>query len=390
MKRSAVFAALAALAVVAQPLAAAPLSVSRDLDVEEQRLPEARQQLGAVTSRYSTSVDQLLQRYRADNNELTVTRKVAEDANALWRAAVADVQAGNLDDRGLYWARLDARARLKGSDPQFKLAGWQRGILLDAMEKASRGMSDVNFNDDSRIRILVTGFDPFQLDRDIEQSNPSGMAALALDGKTFEINGMQAQIEAVIFPVRFKDFDQGMVEAFLTPYLRNNSVHLVTTVSMGRDGFDLERFPGRNRSAAAPDNLNVKTGASAKHPMAPFLNGKELHGDEFVEFSLSADAMVKVPGPFSVTDNRTVTTQYGEQQASSLAALRSHTSVQGSGGGYLSNEISYRSILLKDLLGSAVPVGHIHTPKVTGHDAQRAAEILAQLEALIKTAASHR
>ena len=46
-----------------------------------------------------------------------------------------------------------------------------------------------------------------------------------------------------------------------------------------------------------------------------------------------------------------------------LAALRGQTAVQGSGGGYLSNEISYRSIRLANELGVALPMGHIHTPK---------------------------
>ena len=32
---------------------------------------------------------------------------------------------------------------------------------------------------------------------------------------------------------------------------------------MGRDHFDLERFPGRRRSSEAPDNAGVLTGASA-------------------------------------------------------------------------------------------------------------------------------
>ena len=125
MKCHAALAALATLALVAQPLAAAPLSVSRDLDVEEQRLTKARQQLGAaVTNRYSDSVAQLLKRYRADNNELTVTRKVADDANALWRAAVADVKAGNLDGALQELNALIARA------PDFHLAYLVRGDLL--------------------------------------------------------------------------------------------------------------------------------------------------------------------------------------------------------------------------------------------------------------------
>ena len=42
--------------------------------------------------------------------------------------------------------------------------------------------------------------------------------------------------------------------------------------------------------------------------------------------------------------------------------------MSGSGGGYLSNEIAYRSLLLGQRLGVGFPIGHIHTPAVRGHD----------------------
>lgn len=385
MKRRAI---LGATALLAAPLFAAPASVSRDLNVEEQRFAEAQTALGNITQTYQAQVQQLVSRYQSDNNELTVTRKVAEDANALWRAAVQDVQQGNLDDRPLYWARLDARSKVKQSDPQFKLAGWQRKILLDSLEKASRGMSDINFDADSDIRILLTGFDPFQLDSNIDQSNPSGLAALAMDGIKLQLGSKQVQVETVLIPVRFNDFDDGLIESLLTPYFRDNSVDMVVTVSMGRSDFDLERFPGRNRSAKAADNLNHYTGASPKSPKPPQLNGKVLNGPEFVEFSLPVEAMKRAAGKFKINDNRTVTTDRGEQRGSSVHQLQQHLSVQGSGGGYLSNEISYRSVLLSQLLNSKVPVGHIHTPRVKGYNIETEIEIMRQLEAMLAEAAA--
>ncbi|SHH79101.1 C15 family peptidase [Ferrimonas marina] len=357
------------------------------LDVEEQRLTQAQEALPEITGRYQSEVEQLLARYRRDGGELTVTRKVAEDGNALWRAAVKDVQAGFFDDRALYWDRLAARIQLKQQDPAFALAQWQRGILLTTLEKASRGMSDIQFDEDTDVRILVTGFDPFFLDRDIGQSNPSGLAALALDGKRWNQDGKRVQIESVLIPVRFADFDQGLIESLLSPYLRDNSVDMVVTVSMGRDQFDLERFPGRHRSAEAPDNLNVLTGASKTQPLSPQLNGDDLHGPEFVEFSLPVAQMLQAEGAFKVVDNRKVTTKMGSKEAIGLYALNDAVSIEGSGGGYLSNEISYRSILLKELLGSSVPIGHIHTPKVAGYDEPTQRQILAQLESMLALAA---
>ncbi|MBY5922984.1 hypothetical protein [Ferrimonas balearica] len=363
-------------------------SLAAALDVEEQRLPVAEATLGnEVTQRYQNQVSALTLRYQTDGNELTVTNKVAEDGQALWRAAVADVQAGHLDDRSLYWARLSARKALKQNEPAFRMAEWQRTILLSTLEKASRGMSDIQFDDDSEIRILLTGFDPFLLDRDIAQSNPSGVVALALDGRRWTVNGRKVQVETAMIPVRFEDFDKGIVEALLTPYLRENKISLVATVSMGREQFDLERFPGRNRSATAPDNRNVLTGANAQNPLPPKLNGAPLNGPEFVEFSLPVASMQQAPGAFSIVDNHTVKTLNGVRDAANLASLTDQVSVEGSGGGYLSNEISYRSILLKELLGSRVPVGHIHTPKVSGHDAKTTEAILTQVQAMLNQAA---
>ena len=41
------------------------------------------------------------------------------------------------------------------------------------------------------------------------------------------------------------------------------------------------------------------------------------------------------------------------------------TAVEGSGGGFLSNEIFYRATLLRLQTGSHIPVGHLHTPFLT-------------------------
>ncbi|WP_298442603.1 hypothetical protein [uncultured Ferrimonas sp.] len=373
--------ALFALSLLASTAVAAPM------DVEERRYASAVSELPSATGRYQAQIDRLLSRYRADNNELTVTRKVAEDGNALWRAAVADVQSGYLDDRSLYWDRLATRIALKQQQPNFPLADWQRNILLTTLEKASRGMSDIRFDADSDIRILLTGFDPFQLDRNLGQSNPSGVAALAMDGMSFQLGPQKVQIETVMIPVRFKDFDDGLIESVLTPFFRDNSVDMVVTVSMGRSDFDLERFPGRNRSASASDNQNVHTGASKRQPLPPQLNGQVLNGPEFVEFTLPAAAMMQAQGQYKINDNRNVSTSQGDKQARNLFALRNATSVQGSGGGYLSNEISYRSVLLSELLNSKVPVGHVHTPRISGYDADAIQAIVTQLEMMLAEAA---
>ncbi|MCL2917911.1 hypothetical protein [Shewanella litorisediminis] len=366
-----------------------PLLAQANLDVEELRLPKANSDLGGVANRYQGLIDGLKDKLAAGNEEKAVTQAMAYQGIRLWQQAVRDVQSGHMDDRSLYWARLAMRASLKQDKAGYAIVPWQRDILVRAVETASRGFSDIHFGEDVQIRILLTGFDPFFLDRNIGQSNPSGITALMLDGYKFKVGGKQAQIETVMIPVRFADFDQGMIESLLTPFYRKRSIDAVFTVSMGRDDFDLERFPGRNRSAEAPDNLNVLTGATKTQPIAPMLNGKSLNGDEFVEFSLPVTAMQAAPGNYKVNDNHRVTTLgRGTFEATSLAELQEAISVEGSGGGYLSNEISYRAVLLRDQFGLKLPVGHIHTPKVAGYDAQTGRAIAEQVRAMVELAAA--
>ena len=127
--------------------------------------------------------------------------------------------------------------------------------------------------------------------------------------------------------------------------VESGTIDMLVTISMGRSQFDLERFPGRRRSASAPDNLNRLSGGSSTEPLVPRLGAQLLPGPEFVKFSLPVHAMQKVQRPYGVNDNRSVTTvEAGDQQAESLDVLTTQTAVRGSGGGYLSNEVSFRTV----------------------------------------------
>ncbi|MFB2670562.1 hypothetical protein ACE02U_17455 [Shewanella xiamenensis] len=358
-------------------------------DVEMSRIPAAKKTMPEVVDRYQALDEGLASQLSAQKNERDATQLAARQGHRLWQQAVRDVQSGHFDDRSLYWARLSMLSSLKNNNTHFNIADWQQQILASAVEKASRGFSDIQYDDDVQIKIFLTGFDPFFLDKDISQSNPSGLAALALDGFRFDINGKKAQIETAMIPVRFEDFDQGIIESLLSPIYRDPKTQFVFTVSMGRSDFDIERFPGRNRSAAAPDNQNLYTGASKTAPVAPKLNGKDFIGPEFVEFSLPVAAMQVKDGQWKVNDNHTVTTlARGEFNASSLSELQNETSVEGSGGGYLSNEISYRAIVLQQKFNSRAKVGHIHTPRVKGYDNPTEQAIVEQVRTMVMQAAA--
>ena len=112
---------------------------------------------------------------------------------------------------------------------------------------------------------------------DIGQSHPSGLAALALDGTL--VAGLR--VRSAILPVRYADFDSGIVENTMGEHF-TTGLDLAVTVSMGRDVFDLERFPGRRRSTTEPDNRGETGGGSASDPHPP----PGLEGPEFLEFSL--------------------------------------------------------------------------------------------------------
>ena len=318
------------------------------MNAESGRLDAANGAMASLATRYHDVLD------------------APDAARRLWQRAVADVQqTGNCDDRPLYWARLELLRRLG-----------ERGSAAEHAEHVSRGFHAAPPG--AGPTVLVTGFDPFHLQRDITQSNPSGGAALALHGTT--IAG--ATVQSAIFPVRFADFNERLVERVLAPFFRHRPV-LALTISMGRDRFDLERFPGRRRSAATLDNRNARSGGTAAAPIAP----PDLDGPEFLEFSLPAAPMCQAQGRWQVRDNRAVhTLERGTVTASCRAELSDATAVEGSGGGFLSNEISYRSLLLQQRLGVRFPLGHLHTPAVRGYDAAAATAIVDQIKRILDAA----
>ncbi|NKY13483.1 pyroglutamyl peptidase [Streptomyces somaliensis DSM 40738] len=295
-------------------------------------------------------------------------RVVVRHGAALWRRAVDRAQGrgpagGDLargDDRPLYWARLGMTRELRGWEPPFGLRREARERLLDRLESASRGQDAIGFPRGRGVRrVLVTGFDPFTLDRDIRIGNPSGAAALALDGTLLRTpDGGWARVEAAVFPVRWRDFADGEVERALRPHLPHLDVF--TTVSQGRAGrFDVERYNGAWRGGF-PDNENV----SATGPVPV---GDPASRPQWTVTSLPYAAITEAgTGPFPVYDNTRVTevpAGGSEPVVRPDGPTPGSTARAGGGGDYLSNEIAYRATLLRDRLGlPELPGGHVHTP----------------------------
>ncbi|MEU3499421.1 pyroglutamyl peptidase [Streptomyces hundungensis] len=294
-------------------------------------------------------------------------RLVEREGSGLWRRAVDRVQGrgpagGDLsrdDDRPLYWARLGLTRELRLWQPEFTLTQASRAALLDRLEQTSRGQTSVNYPAGGGYkRILLTGFDPFTLDRDIRISNPSGATALALDGTWIRTaDGQLARIETMTFPVRWQDFADGVVERALTPVLPK--VDAFTTVSQGRVGrIDVERFNGAWRGGF-PDNDNASS-------TGPVPVSDPASQPQWTRTTLPyQDIVAGATGRFPVYDHTDVT----EIPAGGTDAVDrpdgptpGSTARAGGGGDYLSNEIAYRATLLRDRLGLSVPGGHVHTP----------------------------
>ncbi|MCB1647580.1 MAG: hypothetical protein KDI36_19115 [Pseudomonadales bacterium] len=358
--------------------------------VEEERIGTAETAMPAVLAQASALSAAWVAKLQECGSGSQLTAVAAEAGSDLWQAARSSVQQQHtFEDRSLYWARLILTRLIRTGNFRFDPTPEQRLLAIEKLEDHSRGRADISYDSQSDFRILLTGFDPFLLDQNIQQTNPSGVIALWLDGRQLTSAGRTATINTVTFPVRYSDFDEGEVERLLIPVYRDQQADLVVTVSMGRAMFDLERFPGRRRSASAPDNLNIHAGGSETNPVIGLLNGQPMAGPEFVEFSLPAAAMQQIDGTYDIHDNHQVTTLEKTSEPDSLAELQDQIAVRGSGGGYLSNEISYRSIRLRNELGSSIPTGHIHTPRVTSHDPAQLQDIAAQvtrmLEAAMKT-----
>jgi pyrrolidone-carboxylate peptidase len=360
-------------------------ALSNPLTVEEQRINKAQLAMPNVLKAFTPQISSFEQQFKELNNFKSAKTLVQRFSFELWENAKQRIiNTNNYDDRELYWARLLSSKVIRTTSPKFSITQAQLNTLLTLLEEGSRGRTDLTFSSGSTKKILLTGFDPFLLDRNINQSNPSGVAALLLDGQVINYNGISAEINTVMVPVRYEDFDQGIIESLLAPYYALNNVDMVVTVSMGRTQFDLEHFPGKRRSVTAPDNANIVYGGTQPSQVIPKLNGRPLPGNEFVKFSLPVNYMQNAKGPYKVIDNREVTTLEKTYKAPSYGELKNSIAVNGGGGGYLSNEISYRSIRLRDALNSSIPTGHIHTPRIQQFEPETEAKIVNQIKAMLE------
>ncbi|WP_020380429.1 hypothetical protein [Nocardiopsis chromatogenes] len=384
----------AAAALLTAPLIAAPAAAQADAQppadclaadgatVEEQRLSDDVPQEILRRSGFDGTAADFTRALCSAPNLKAAENAVRRHGDRLWSAAVARVQgtgpyrgasrdtsedglsAG--DDRPLYWARLGMTSALRRWEPSYELADADRARLIEVLERASRGQDDMAFSGNPNMkRVVVTGFDPFRLDGDMRRSNPSGAAALALDGTVIETEAGPTLVQTAVFPVRWRDFTDGMVESALVPhYTGDRPADAVFTVSQGREGrFDLEAHNGAWRGGS-DDNERVGEAGMVPIPEGvPTVSPQPQWSDS----TLDRPAIVEATSgsPFPVVDNTQVTeipaggTEPVVRPGGPTEGSRARA---GGGGSYLSNEIAYRNTLLRDATGRDIPAGHIHTP----------------------------
>ncbi len=313
-----------------------------------------------------------------------LTAAVRSAGSRLWATAVDRAQGrvalGDLDpydDRPLYWARVALSARLRTSGSSLLTVQHQRHALLRLLDRRSRGIErDATPDGGSglwpgrrpgEVRVMVSGFDVFGLDDSVRHSNPSGAAALQLDGARLETPAGTALVRAVVLPVNYADFDQGVVEDAYGPVLQAgpDRTDLITTISMtARGRMDVERWAADARGGT-PDNLRDQHfGPVARAARWP----QPEPNPEWIETTLPHAAMVDAgTGPWPVVLKRGIREwpagTYPDPAALTEAPDPSPGSVPaaGTGGDYLSNESMYRSNRLRIALGATeVPGGHLH------------------------------
>ncbi len=346
--------------------------------------------------------------------------RIVKDSALLWQKSTEAfrnfLSTKSYDDRPLYWGRLKMQSQLKRmpifkEDIDFETSQVKKGTPLDELliifEEKSRNYTGIDFGFTTGKKILITGYDPFVLnpykgDGNILQSNPSGCVAqyLAANGLKDTYGLEKAKVQTMIFPVRYADFDdfkngKGVVETFIEPWI--SKVDIIFTVSQGSVfRFDVDRFPCKFRGGFMD---NMFWGSEQSHYNSK--NFKQIsEGEEFYETTLPFEKIVPAHNDskelFWTFLNQNFTAKntnkekiifddkkregielinkvYNENTKEKIDftgvnQLQKYTSIEGSGGDYLSNEIFYRVAKLRTEQRRDLKTGHLHIPLIQSTD----------------------
>ncbi len=312
-----------------------------------------------------------------DNDMARESLKAAIDiyGEDLWAEATAFTLDGGADDRILYWARLRMAAVLKGH-PRLLKNSQEQAEVVRYFEETTRGFAQATFANATTgaMKILLVGFDPYALGgAGVTNSNSGGMVALGMHGKSITEGDATGHINSVILPIRYRDFDDGMVERLFSPFLYGNTtVDMIVAVNMngGHGMFSLARFAARARTGGFPDNADRKSVGAI---------GAGTGWNEFYQTSLPVQEMMQgeigrtpqqiffYDQSYRLIDPTGVPLEHG-RAGIDAGAINSDlneslplggTAVAGSAGSYLPNEFFYRLARLR-----AQPPGTEPSPNV--------------------------
>ncbi|AMO21238.1 C15 family peptidase [Flavobacterium columnare] len=337
-----------------------------------------------------------------DNRDLTtdqIEAKVIKSAKELWDYAVwqhkdhtstivttikktgekekeiKEIEA-ILDDRPLYWARNAMQVILKrqyvyiedikalpqkDQDDFFiksivpKNSKLYKAIQL--FEENSRNYTGIDFSKAvGNKKVLITGFDPFQLNPDtnfntsmgadsVNTFNPSGILALFLQNNQ-DLQNKNIQIQTCVFPVRYEDFDNQVVENVIKEHIGQVDLIITTSLNGGNNWFDIEA-----------DAIEYRGG---------FHDNMCIGGQDYKEYNYNSSRFV-----LNTNKKHNLTTLpkikiFGNNLSVNINGLdvrfdssKLNSSTEGGGGNYLSNEIMYRTTAIRGV-SSSKPVGHFH------------------------------
>ncbi|MFC0627060.1 hypothetical protein [Kribbella deserti] len=355
------------------------------ITVEEQRLgltlpgkttPAAREFIEAAG--FQGLVDDFATRLCGYTSVSEASAAIKTAGATLWRTAVDRAQGrlaiGTIDpydDRPLYWARTTMSRAVREWKPAFALTSLQRQAMIRQLSYASRGIDQVAFPKNSK-RMLVSGFDTYSIDQSLRNSNPSGASALQLDGRTVQTKAGKVTIQAVMLPVNWTDFDQGIVEDAFGPWLvaRNHPTYqgsidaLMTISQTGRGMMNIEKWAGGFRGGSPDNNRSINYGPISAAALWP----QPQPSPQFIHTTLPYQAMIDAgTGPWPVKLNPGIT-EWPAGTFPDPAALRTapdpspgSRAASAPGGNYLSNESMYRTNRLRLGTGhKSLPGGHLH------------------------------
>jgi transcriptional regulator with XRE-family HTH domain/pyrrolidone-carboxylate peptidase len=320
-----------------------------------------------------------------------------EQGKKLWDHAWQNV--GTLkDDRPLYWARLRAIAALRAFAKRQKpaITGNTLDQLITQFEWPSRGLAaDGTLDLEASLMgskvFVATGFDPFQLPTVPDRSNPSGLVALHFQHET--VGTKAVPVRTAIIPVRYRDFDAGLIEKIFTTRL--SSIFMLITCSENGDEnyYDIERWACRNRviftdnEKKSPQQLPVAPDHEFEQSTLPYelvIASAEMLTGPKGDAPFVIDQSYRIAGESKdPSGNRTPPVKPANQREqanpgrfrpepllddmdhaafSKVADVPSGTSDMGSGGSYLSNEIFYRVCRLRNDFAPSLKSGHFHVP----------------------------